>query len=76
MLTQTFESQETWAKNLARLWVERLHSQPNMRICLAAGNTPVPVCDFDEDAVKFHVQATQAIRDVLYSEAAENTQKL
>ena len=38
--------------------------------------TPVPVCDFDEDAVKFHVQATQAIRDVLYSEAAENTQKL
>ena len=45
MLTQTFESQETWAKNLARLWVERLHSQPNMRICLAAGNTPVPVCE-------------------------------
>ena len=44
MLTRTFESIETWAENLARLWVERLQARPDMRICLAAGNTPVPVC--------------------------------
>ncbi|SVE58207.1 uncharacterized protein METZ01_LOCUS511061, partial [marine metagenome] len=45
MLTRTFESIETWAENLARLWVERLQAQPDIRICLAAGNTPVPVCE-------------------------------
>ena len=45
MLTRTFESIETWAEDLARLWVERLQARPNMRICLAAGNTPVPVCE-------------------------------
>ena len=45
MLTRTFESIETWAENLGRLWVERLQAQPDIRICLAAGNTPVPVCE-------------------------------
>ena len=45
MHTRTFESIETWAENLARLWVERLQARPDMRICLAAGNTPVPVCE-------------------------------
>ena len=45
MLTRTFESIETWAEYLARLWVERLQALPDMRICLAAGNTPVPVCE-------------------------------
>jgi 6-phosphogluconolactonase/glucosamine-6-phosphate isomerase/deaminase len=45
MLTRTFESIETWAEYLARLWVERLQALPDMRICLAAGNTPGPVCE-------------------------------
>jgi len=45
MLTRTFESTETWADHLARLWVEQLQAQPDIRICLAAGNTPVPVCE-------------------------------
>ena len=38
--------------------------------------TPIPGGDLDEDAVAFHGRATQAIRDVLYADAAENTQKL
>ena len=45
MLTLTFESIETWAQHLARLWVEQLQARPDMRICLAAGNTPVPACE-------------------------------
>ena len=45
MLTRTFESIETWAEDLARLWVRQLQSRPNIRVCLAAGNTPVPVCE-------------------------------
>ena len=45
MHTRTFESIEMWAENLGRLWVERLQAQPDIRICLAAGNTPVPVCE-------------------------------
>jgi len=38
--------------------------------------TPVPVADMDDAAVAFHLRATQAIRDVLYADAAENTEKL
>ena len=38
--------------------------------------TPVPATDMDADALAFHVRATQAIRDVLYADAAENTEKL
>ena len=45
MLTRTFESIETWAQHLARLWVEQLQARPDMRICLATGNTPVPACE-------------------------------
>ena len=45
MFTRTFESIETWAEHLARLWVERLQARPDIRICLAAGNTPVTICE-------------------------------
>jgi len=38
--------------------------------------TPVPVEDMDPPCVAFHQRATQAIRDVLYSDAAVNTEKL
>ncbi len=38
--------------------------------------TPLPACDFDAEAVKFHGRATQAIREVLYADAVENTEKL
>jgi len=38
--------------------------------------TPVPGADMDADALAFHGRATQAIRDVLYADAAENTEKL
>ena len=38
--------------------------------------TPRPACDFDDVAVKFHVRATGAIRDILYADAVENTEKL
>ena len=38
--------------------------------------TPIPGGDLDENAVAFHGRATQAIRDVLYADAAKNTQKL
>ena len=38
--------------------------------------TPVPSCDFDPPAVAFHARATRAIREVLYSDAAYNTEKL
>ena len=38
--------------------------------------TPVPGGDFDADAVAFHARATEAVREVLYVDAAQNTQKL
>ncbi|MEK9724511.1 MAG: hypothetical protein VW405_13650, partial [Rhodospirillaceae bacterium] len=38
--------------------------------------TPVPAADMDAEAAAFHGRATQAIRDVLYADAAENTGKL
>ena len=38
--------------------------------------TPIPGGDLDENAVAFHGRAKQAIRDVLYADAAKNTQKL
>ncbi|MBT6093403.1 MAG: phytanoyl-CoA dioxygenase family protein [Rhodospirillaceae bacterium] len=38
--------------------------------------TPVPTGDFDPPAVAFHARATRAIRDVLYADAAQNTEKL
>lgn len=38
--------------------------------------TPVPGGDMEPGAVAFHARATQAIRDVLYADAARNTEKL
>lgn len=38
--------------------------------------TPVPAKDFDPPAVAFHARAARAIRDVLYADAALNTEKL
>jgi hypothetical protein len=38
--------------------------------------TPVPACDFDEEAVAFHARAAQAIHEILYSDAKEDTAKL
>ena len=38
--------------------------------------TPVPAQDFDPPAVAFHARAARAIRDVLYADAALNTEKL
>lgn len=38
--------------------------------------TPAPVADFDPACVAFHDRASQAIRDVLYADAAINTEKL
>lgn len=38
--------------------------------------TPRPAADLDPDCVAFHGRATQAIRDVLYADAAKNTEKL
>ncbi len=44
MEVRTFDMPSAWRNELARLWVERLRILPDMRICLAAGNTPEPVC--------------------------------
>ena len=38
--------------------------------------TPVPTKDFDPDAVQFHEKAAQALREVLYADAENNTAKL
>jgi non-haem Fe2+, alpha-ketoglutarate-dependent halogenase len=38
--------------------------------------TPVPTTDLDPPCVSFHDKATLAIRDVLYADAAHNTEKL
>ncbi|MDA1100754.1 MAG: phytanoyl-CoA dioxygenase family protein [Proteobacteria bacterium] len=38
--------------------------------------TPIPAADFDSKAVAFHARAAAAVRDVLYVDAAVNTQKL
>ena len=44
MEVQTFANPKAWRGELARLWMKRIQAQPDMRICLAAGNTPEPVC--------------------------------
>lgn len=38
-----FDSPSAWAACLASLWRDRLRTQPALRLCLAAGSTPVPV---------------------------------
>lgn len=38
-----FDSPAAWAECLASLWRDRLRTQPRLRLCLAAGHTPVPV---------------------------------
>ncbi|MDP7545879.1 MAG: phytanoyl-CoA dioxygenase family protein [Alphaproteobacteria bacterium] len=38
--------------------------------------TPIPSSDFDAEAVAFHARATEAVREVLYVDAAVHTQKL
>ena len=38
--------------------------------------TPIPACDFDETAVAFHAKAAEALRQVLYTGARHNTEKL
>ncbi|MBL6952550.1 MAG: phytanoyl-CoA dioxygenase family protein [Alphaproteobacteria bacterium] len=38
--------------------------------------TPVPGTDFDPEAMAFHARASEAVREVLYVDAATNTQKL
>ncbi|MDA0305588.1 MAG: phytanoyl-CoA dioxygenase family protein [Proteobacteria bacterium] len=38
--------------------------------------TPVPSCDFDDAAVAFHAKAAEALRQVLYVDAEQNTQKV
>ncbi len=38
--------------------------------------TPVPAADFDAEAMAFHARAAEAVREVLYVDAAVNTQKL
>ncbi len=45
MLVEKFDSQEAWAEGVSKLWISRLQEKPDIRICLAAGNTPVPVCE-------------------------------
>lgn len=38
--------------------------------------TPVPAKDFDDEAVAFHARAAQAINEIVYAGADENTEKL
>jgi glucosamine-6-phosphate isomerase len=38
-----FDSESAWVACLASLWRDRLRTQPSLRLCLAAGHTPVPV---------------------------------
>ncbi|MEC8777287.1 MAG: phytanoyl-CoA dioxygenase family protein [Pseudomonadota bacterium] len=39
-------------------------------------HTPIPAADFDEEAVAFHAKAAQAINEIVYAGADENTAKL
>lgn len=39
-------------------------------------HTPIPTADFDEEAVAFHAKAAQAINEIVYAGADENTAKL
>ena len=39
-------------------------------------HTPIPAADFDEEAVAFHAKAAQAINEIVYTGANENTAKL
>ena len=39
-------------------------------------HTPIPAADFDEEAVAFHAKAAQAINEIVYTGADENTAKL
>ena len=39
-------------------------------------HTPIPAADFDEEAVAFHAKAAQAVNEIVYAGADENTAKL
>ncbi|MEC7574986.1 MAG: hypothetical protein VX973_08875 [Pseudomonadota bacterium] len=39
-------------------------------------HTQIPTADFDEEAVAFHAKAAQAINEIVYAGADENTAKL
>lgn len=39
-------------------------------------HTPIPAADFDEEVVAFHAKAAQAINEIVYTGADENTAKL
>jgi len=38
-----FDSESAWADGVARLWCDRLRTNPRLRLCLPAGHTPVPI---------------------------------
>lgn len=38
-----FDSESSWTNGVASFWRDRLHTNPNLRICLPSGHTPNPI---------------------------------
>jgi glucosamine-6-phosphate deaminase len=38
-----FDSESAWVQTVCSLWRDRLHTQPDLRMCLPSGNTPVSI---------------------------------
>ncbi len=47
-----FDTVAAWAGAVAKLWCDRLRQKPDLRLCLASGNTPIPVYATMAEAVK------------------------
>jgi len=61
MEIRTFDTPSAWQDELVRQWVARIQAQPDARICLAAGNTPEPVC---REMARLHRAGEISFREV------------
>ena len=56
-----FETQDALAEAAATLWTKKIWDKTDMRICLAAGNTPIPLY---QKMIDYYHQGQVCMRDI------------
>ena len=56
-----FETQDALAEAAATLWTKKIWDKTDMRICLAAGNTPIPIY---QKMIDYYHQGQVCMRDI------------